>query len=260
MARSPMNPAGYFKKHKREPQILFEDDSLIVVDKPAHLLAIPDHWNKELPNVWEILQAKFPRQKIFVVHRLDVETSGLMIFAKNPEAHRLLCQDFEKHEVQKIYFALVDGNFKETTGKIELPLMVQPNHSGRMIISSKGKAAVTNYKVLEQFQGYAFLEVHPETGRMHQIRVHLKGIGHPLAIDAKYGENQEILLSQLKQQYVAKFDETEKPLMNRLTLHAGKLTFFHPETRQKIQFESELPKDFRSLLRNLRKFRPPLIY
>ncbi len=255
-----MKPENFFKKQKLEPQIIFEDDSLIVVDKPAHLLAIPDHWDKALPNVWQILQEKSPAQKIFVVHRLDAETSGLMIYAKNPEAHRLLCQDFEKHEVQKIYFALVDGNFKDLSGKIELPLMEQPNRPGKMTISSKGKAAVTNWKVVEQFQGYALLELRPETGRMHQIRVHLKGIGHPLAIDSKYGESQAILLSQIKQKYVVKYDETEKPLMNRLTLHAGKLTFFHPETRQEIRFESELPKDFRSLIRNLKKYRPLLVY
>lgn len=251
-----MNSENHFKKQKLEPQIIFEDDSIIVVDKPAHLLAIPDHWDKALPSVLLILQDKSPACKIFVVHRLDLETSGLMIYAKNPEAHRLLCQDFEKHEVQKIYFALVDGNFKELAGKIELPLMEKPNNPGKMMISAKGKAAVTNWKVIEQFQGYTLLEVRPETGRMHQIRVHLKGIGHPLAIDSKYGESQVILLSQLKPKYVLKSDEVEKPLMDRLTLHARKLTFLHPDTRKEIQFESELPKDFRSLIRNLGKFRP----
>ncbi|MBN2089820.1 RluA family pseudouridine synthase [candidate division KSB1 bacterium] len=255
-----MKPENPLKKQKLEPRIVFEDDSIVVIDKPAHLLAIPDHWDKELPNVWHILQEKSPQHKIFVVHRLDAETSGLMIYAKNPEAHRLLCQNFEKHEVQKIYFALVDGNFKELAGKIELPLMEKPNSPGKMIISSRGKTAVTNWKVLEQFRGYSLLEVSPETGRMHQIRVHLKGIGHPLAIDSKYGESQAIFLSQLKPKYTLKTEEIEKPLMDRLTLHAGKLTFYHPDTRKQIQFESELPKDFRSLIRNLRKFRPFLIY
>lgn len=237
-------------------KIIFEDNSLIVVEKPAFLLSIPDRFDPAKENLLDLLRES--REEVFTVHRLDRETSGLVVFGKTQEAHRDLSLQFEKREVVKNYLALVDGFVKDEEGKIDLPIGESQTHPGKMEIKSRGKASHTSYKVLERFKGFTLLEAGLQTGRTHQIRVHLAGIGHPLAVDAMYGQREAFFLSQIKSRHfhLGK-DQEERPLMSRTTLHAWRLQFKHPETGQAVGFESELPKDFAAVLNQLRKWAKP---
>ncbi|CUU07022.1 23S rRNA pseudouridine1911/1915/1917 synthase [Candidatus Kryptobacter tengchongensis] len=234
-------------------EIIYEDEDFIVLNKPAGVLTIPDRFSKSLPNLYGILTEKYGR--IFVVHRLDKETSGVICFAKNEEAHSDLSEKFEEHDVNKVYLALITGHLRNKEGRIDIPLSENPKIPGTMRVDyDAGKRSITEYKVLEEFENYSLVEVRPLTGRMHQIRVHFKAIGHPLAIDSVYGNKNEIFLSEIKKKYKAKEDEPEKPLMSRLTLHALKLGFFHFRKKEYIEFEAKLPRDFESLLKQLRKY------
>lgn len=236
-----------------EIEIIYEDEDFIVLNKPAGVLTIPDRFSKSLPNLYGILTEKYGR--IFVVHRLDKETSGVICFAKNEEAHSDLSEKFEEHDVNKVYLALITGHLRNKEGRIDIPLSENPKIPGTMRVDyDAGKRSITEYKVLEEFENYSLVEVKPLTGRMHQIRVHFKAIGHPLAIDSVYGNKNEIFLSEIKKKYKAKEDEPEKPLMSRLTLHALKLGFFHFRKKEYIEFEAKLPRDFESLLKQLRKY------
>lgn len=234
-------------------EVIYEDEDFIVLNKPAGVLTIPDRFSKSLPNLYGILTEKYGR--IFVVHRLDKETSGVICFAKNEEAHSDLSEKFEEHDVNKVYLALITGHLRNKEGRIDIPLSENPKIPGTMRVDyDAGKRSITEYKVLEEFENYSLVEVRPLTGRMHQIRVHFKAIGHPLAIDSVYGNKNEIFLSEIKKKYKAKEDEPEKPLMSRLTLHALKLGFFHFRKKEYIEFEAKLPRDFESLLKQLRKY------
>lgn len=234
-------------------EVIYEDEDFIALNKPAGILSIPDRFSKSLPNLYDILTKRYGR--IFVVHRLDKETSGVICFAKNEEAHSDLTEKFEEHEVNKVYLALITGHLRNKEGKIDIPLSENPKFPGTMRVDYEaGKRSITEYKVLEEFENYSLVEVRPLTGRMHQIRIHFKAIGHPLAIDSIYGNRNEIFLSEIKKKYRLKENEPEKPLMNRLTLHALRLGFFHFRKKEYIEFEARLPKDFESLLKQLRKY------
>jgi len=239
----------------RTVEIVFEDDLIVVVNKPANLLTIPDHWIKEKPNLIDWLREKRPGQPVLTVHRLDLETSGLLIFAKSPAAHSDLCQQFELHSIEKTYFGIVQGEVREDTGRIELALAANPKERGTVMVQESGKPAVTNWWVLERFQQFTFLQIVPETGRQHQIRVHLRAIGHPLLVDGKYGDPHPVFLSQLKKKYIPKADAAELPILSRLALHAGELRVRHPQAAEWRHFESPLPKDLQILLKYLRKYR-----
>jgi 23S rRNA pseudouridine1911/1915/1917 synthase len=231
--------------------VLFEDASCIVLDKPAPLLTIPDRYNHAENNLAALLREKFT--DIFVVHRLDRETSGVILFAKNAEAHKKLCAAFEDRLVRKKYLAIVNGTPKETKGIIELALAEHPAKKGGMIVSKKGKESVTEFAVLESLGNFSLVEASPLTGRTHQIRVHLHAIGHPLAVDPVYGTRKEFFLSEIKQKFKYTKDTEEKPLVSRCTLHSSSLTFPHPVSGEMITIESPLPKDLNALLAQLRK-------
>ncbi len=235
-----------------EIETIYEDEDFVVLNKPSGVLTIPDRFARGIPNLYDILREKYG--EIFVVHRLDKDTSGVICFAKNEEAHSDLSEKFEEHEVNKIYLALITGHLRNKQGRIDIPLSENPKLPGTMKVDyENGKRSITEYKVLEEFENFSLLEVRPLTGRMHQIRVHFKAIGHPLAIDPVYGNREEIFLSEIKKKYKPKEDEPEKPLMSRLTLHALKLGFFHFRKKEYVEFEAKLPKDFESLLKQLRK-------
>lgn len=232
--------------------IIFEDESVIVIDKPAHLLVLPDRFNQSLPNLYHMLKEELG--DIFVVHRLDKETSGVIIFAKDPETHSALNSQFEERQVEKTYLAIVTGSPAEMEGKIDIPISPSQTHPGVMKVNRKhGKPSVTNYRIVELFDGYALLEAEPESGRMHQIRVHLATAGLPIMCDKVYGDGGPFFLSQVKKRYFSEGDE--KPLLARTALHAESVSFNHPKTGNQVVFRSELPKDMRSVLNYLRKFR-----
>jgi RluA family pseudouridine synthase len=236
-------------------EIIFEDEFIVVVNKPANLLTIPDHWVKEKPNLITWLREERPERTILIVHRLDLETSGLLVFAKSPEAHVNLCQQFELHTIEKVYFGIVQGAVAEDSGRIELALAANHKERGTMMVQENGKPAVTVWSVLERFHQYALLRIVPESGRLHQIRVHLRAIGHPLLADGKYGDRTPVYLSQLKKKYIPKPEQAEKPLLGRLALHAGAVRVRHPQTGELVNFECPIPRDLNILLKNLRKYR-----
>lgn len=232
---------------------LFEDADLVIVNKPAKRLAIPDRFDGKKPNIYQ--QLKHQLETVFVVHRLDYETSGAICFAKTASAHKHLSKQFEERSVGKKYWALLDGILPNETGAIEIGIAPHPVQKGKMIASKKGKQALTHFKKLEQFRRFTLVEADIKTGRTHQIRVHFASIGHPLSIDPYYGKRTEFLLSEVKRKrYNLSKSQEERPLMSRTTLHAYQIKFTHPTTEEMIQIEAPLPKDFKAVLNQLRKW------
>lgn len=238
---------------QHNPDILFQDDHLIVANKAPGLLSIPDRFALEKPNLMAQLGQLFG--KIWVVHRLDKETSGLLCWALTEEAHKSLSLQFQKRQTEKHYLALVDGRPASETGEITHAIGEHPTINGKMCITKSGKSALTHYQVLQYFRHFSLIDAKIETGRTHQIRVHLESIGHPLAVDPLYGKRKAIFLSEIKQKgyHLGKFQE-EKALMERLSLHAWKLKLKHPATEEEISFEAPPPKDFRAVLNQLEKW------
>jgi RluA family pseudouridine synthase len=234
--------------------IIYEDDDYVVLNKPSGVLSIPDRFNKDLPNFYTLLKTKYGQ--IYIIHRLDKDTSGVICFGKNAEAHRDLNIKFDKGEVYKTYIALVCGKLKNKTGTINLPIAPSKNKKGTMVIDKKyGKVAITNYAVLGEYRNYSLLEIHPETGRTHQIRIHLAAIGYPLAIDPIYNKDgKPILLSMLKKDYKRHNEKEEKPIISRLTLHAQKIEFFHFRKKENVCFEAKFHNDFKLLIKYLEKY------
>jgi 23S rRNA pseudouridine1911/1915/1917 synthase len=231
---------------------LYEDEDYIIVNKPARVLSIPDRFDANLPSIRRMLQDETGGE-IFVVHRIDKETSGVIAFAKNETAHKYLSGLFEKHEVGKFYAGLVVGSPSPESGRIDLPIAEHPTIGGRMITAKKGKASVTDYRVVESWPLYALVQWQIHTGRTHQIRVHMSSIGHPIVCDELYGDGKPFLLSSIKRKYkMGKHEETERPLLSRLALHAYKLTFAAADGKE-ITAEAPLPKDIAACVAQLRK-------
>lgn len=232
-------------------QILLETEDFVVVNKPAGLLTIPDRQSTGAPNLHDLLEARYG--KVFTVHRLDRDTSGVVVFARNAETHKLLSQQFENRKIRKSYLGLVTGRIWEKEGKVELPIIEDPSRKGRMTTTKKGKEALTTYEVLESFSLYTLLKIQIFTGRTHQIRVHMKAIGHPIAMDELYGSGKPFYLSYIKKKYrVGRFQEEEKPLMTRTALHAATLSF-EDKKGQRHTVEAPLPRDFQAVVNQLRK-------
>ena len=236
---------------------LYEDDDLIIVNKPAGMLVVPDRFNHELPSLNKTLEAKLG-QKIWVVHRLDRETSGVICFAKNEDAHRYLSMLFQERDVSKFYAGLVYGIVEPPEGRIENYIAEHPAVNGKMIVAKKGKLAVTDYKVAEQWPLYALVQFQIHTGRTHQIRVHMASLGHPIVCDELYGDSDPFLLSNIKRKYrLSEKDEQEKPLLSRLALHAYRLEF-DKEDGTHIVAEAPLPRDMAACVKQLNKWTKPL--
>ena len=238
---------------KVKPTIVFEDEDLIIVNKPANYLTIPARFKKDLPNVYNWLQRD--RTEVFIVHRLDRETSGILCFAKTENSHKVLSKQFQEREVEKRYLALVDGVPNNEEGFIDKPIAENMAQRGKMIIAKRGKSSQTSYKVLEAFKKFSLVEAHIHTGRTHQIRVHLEFIGHPLAVDVLYGRREAFNLSEVKgRKYQQGKHVEERPLMSRSTLHAFRLILNHPVTNEKLTFEAPLPKDFAAVVKQLKRW------
>jgi 23S rRNA pseudouridine1911/1915/1917 synthase len=238
------------------PFIIKETDDLILLDKPAGLLSIPDREGKEI-SLKVLLKNKYG--DIFTVHRLDKETSGLIVFAKNAAAHKYLSAIFmasstgDDRAIKKIYQGLVIGSPEKEKGRIATPIAEHPALNGTMITHSKGKTAITDYEVLEDFGIYSLVKFQIHTGRTHQIRVHMKEIGHPVVCDRLYGDGKPLMVSMLKKKYnLSKKEEEERPLLNRLALHAWQLSFTD-KNGELVEAEAPLPKDMRAVLQQLRK-------
>lgn len=234
--------------------ILHADDDVILVNKPSGMLTIPARFDRSKASLQELLQAKYGTA--MTVHRLDRETSGILIFARNEAAHKHLSMQFQKHSTDKFYLGLVDGVVHHEEGEIDKPIGEHPQIKGKMHITNRGKASLTFYRVLEHFKNFTLLEAQIKTGRTHQIRVHFQSIGYPLAVDALYGRREGFMLSEIKGRKFrsGKFSEEERPLMSRTALHAYRLRFDHPTTGERLTFVAEPPKDLSAVLKQLRKW------
>jgi 23S rRNA pseudouridine955/2504/2580 synthase/23S rRNA pseudouridine1911/1915/1917 synthase len=230
--------------------IVFENDDFVALNKPSGLLSIPDREGKE-PSLKTLLQDKYGQ--IFTVHRLDRDTSGVIVFAKNEETHKHLSKQFEERQTEKIYVGLVIGSPPEKKGSINKPIAENTVTRGMMIIHQRGKESLTDYEVMEDFGIYSWMQFRIYTGRTHQIRVHMKDIGHPIACDALYGDGKSILLSSIKHKFkLSKKEEEERPILGRLALHAFKLKFTDINGKL-FELEADIPKDIRATLQQLSK-------
>jgi len=232
--------------------LLYADDQILVVSKPAGLLTIPDRSGNQ-QSLLAALQRTYGH--VLTVHRLDRETSGVLCFARTEEAHRHLSMQFERHSTDKFYLALLDGVLHHDEGEIDKPIGEHFSIPGKMAITSRGKPSLTYYRALERFRRFTLAEAQIKTGRTHQIRVHFQSIGYPLAVDALYGRRSSFLLSEIKGKAYkkGKFTEEERPMMERTSLHAYRLRLDHPVTEERMEFKAELPKDFQAVLSQLRK-------
>jgi 23S rRNA pseudouridine1911/1915/1917 synthase len=243
--------------------ILFQDDDFVAVNKPAGLAAIPGRGEAEGDSVLERVAAEVglpstgtADPRIRVVHRLDKDTSGVMLFAKHAAAQRHVSHQFQNNTTSKEYLALVAGRPSESAGEIDAKLAPHPSSKPRMsVVRHGGRPARTGWRIEQSFRQYTLLRVFPKTGKTHQIRVHLKHIGLPLAVDPLYspvapGTPVGLFLSSFKRDYRATHGEEERPLIGRLTLHAERLRFTHIDGRE-IELVAPLPKDFRAALNML---------
>ena len=237
---------------KIEEHILLESEDLVAINKPSGLLTIPDREGKDI-SLKQILKTKYG--EIFTVHRLDRDTSGIVVFARNEIAHKFLSQQFENRETIKIYNGLVLGKPLQTQGVINEPIAEHPSKRGMMTVFRKGKESITEYEVLESFRLFSWMQFKILTGRTHQIRVHMKFLGHPVACDELYGDGKPVFISQIKQKYkLSQSEEEERPLLNRLALHAAQLKFNSPDGKE-VGLEAPLPKDLKAILNQLGKWK-----
>jgi 23S rRNA pseudouridine955/2504/2580 synthase/23S rRNA pseudouridine1911/1915/1917 synthase len=248
-------------RHKLSLAILLETPDLVAVNKPAGLATIPGR--AETDSVLEMLgrQLNLPSSgtddpRLRIVHRLDKETSGVLLLAKNKATQRCFSEQFQNNTIEKEYLALVYGRQDTDTGDIKEPLAVHPTDKTRMaIVKHGGRPARTLWTVEQSFRGFTLIRAFPKTGKTHQIRVHLKHAGLPLAIDPLYnpvppGRPRGIFLSQFKADYRPTRGEEERPLIARLTLHAERLRINGPDGAP-IEIIAPLPKDFAAVLNQL---------
>lgn len=235
---------------KMDDYVIALTDDYVAINKPAGLLSIPGRDGREV-SLKELLQRQFG--EIFTVHRLDKDTSGLIVFARNEAMHKHLSQQFESRHTIKIYHGLVLGRPAVPDAEINEPIAEHPVKKGVMTVFRKGKESITRYQVLESFRYHSWSRFQILTGRTHQIRVHMKHVGHPIACDEVYGDGKPIFLSQLKAKYnLSKAEDEERPLLNRLALHSSELVFTGANDDQ-ITLEAPLPKDLRATLNQLGK-------
>ncbi|MDX1672101.1 MAG: RluA family pseudouridine synthase [Balneolaceae bacterium] len=257
--RIPTPPTPEATPEKMELDIIYEDDDLIIVNKPAGLVVHPahGHWSGTLVNglLWyadELSAMDEDTVRPGIVHRLDKDTSGLLVVAKNDETHKVLSNYFRTRDIERTYWAIIWGTPENKTGTITGDIGRDPRDRKRMSVlpEGEGKHAVTHYKVLEYFDHLALVEVKLETGRTHQIRVHFAHDGHWVFGDRQYGGDSVHYgpnTGSRKQMFKNLFSSLE-----RQCLHAKTLGFEHPTTGEFVEFESKLPGDFQQVLGTLR--------
>jgi RluA family pseudouridine synthase len=216
--------------------VLFEDSSLLVLDKPAGLPVLPDGWERDAPYLLKAVEAE--HGKVWVVHRLDKVTSGVLVLARTADAHRVLSMEFEKHTAEKTYHAIAMGKPHWLEKTANHPLRANVGHRHRAMVDRRtGKRSRTQFKVLEQYLAHALIEARPVTGRTHQVRVHAAALGHPLLGDELYGAPATDLIA-------------------RPALHAFSLIVKHPESGEPLCFRAPYPPDFVQALNAVRSLVP----
>jgi 23S rRNA pseudouridine1911/1915/1917 synthase len=260
-------PAERFEPENIPLDIVYEDEYLAVINKAAGMVIHPGagvnsgtlanavawhFWSEpsasaegqfvdpESPRNWPAAHAGGP-DRVGIVHRLDKDTSGLIVVAKNEEIHEALGEQFRTRTVEKHYVALVHGVMRENTGKIDRPIARDRRNRLKMAVSQTGRSALTLWRVRQRFEKFTLLDVDIKTGRTHQIRVHFASINHPVVGDATYNEGRDNTVGD---------DEVRRAIksLNRQFLHAEKLSFTHPKTGERLSFTAELPEELRSFL------------
>ncbi len=243
-------------------EVLYQDEFLALVNKPADMVVHPakGHWSGTLVNA---LQFHFSQlspaggdYRPGIVHRLDRDTSGVILIAKDEATHRDLSYQFERRKIFKEYTAITAGVLDRDSDYIERRIAKHPRERTKMAVTDEdedGKEACSFYEVIERFRGFSLCRIQPRTGRTHQIRVHLASIGCPVLADKAYGGRDCLRLSDLAPSLDPAQDEI---LIARQALHASRLRFLHPRLRKVIQVEAPLPEDFQKTLAALRKYRP----
>ncbi len=233
--------------------IRYEDETVIVVNKPSGMVTHPAAGNytgtlvNALLHYTSKLSNLYGTERPGIVHRLDKETSGLIIVARTEAAHVFLQEELQKRNIKRTYRALVCGHVKEKEGEISLPIGRSLKDRKKMTVTHvKSRESITEYKLIDRYRLYDLLEVNLQTGRTHQIRVHFSHLGHPAFGDPDYGGRQKWHKGVYG--YDKQIAQKGLEIMNRQALHAIKLVFPHPVTKEKITVESELPEDFRRLL------------
>ncbi|HIJ51822.1 MAG TPA: RluA family pseudouridine synthase [Planctomycetes bacterium] len=237
--------------------IIYEDDDVIIINKQADMVVHPARSNTHgtLVNALAFYSDKLSRGlgefRPGIVHRLDKNTTGVMVTARNDAAQWKIAKQFERRQVKKTYLAIVHGTPELTADRISARLGTHPRIREKYAIRPEsGKEAITFYEVVESFRGFSLLKLTPKTGRTHQIRVHLSYIKHPIVADDMYG-GRLVYPWQLKDTEAG----VEEPIINRCALHASTLEFEHPTTERRVKFEAPLPEDMQNLLDMLRKYR-----
>ncbi|MBQ2968391.1 MAG: RluA family pseudouridine synthase [Clostridia bacterium] len=221
--------------------IVYEDEDVLVINKPKGMVVHPAPGNPDNTLVNAIMNHCGDRLSTIntvvrpgIVHRIDKDTSGLLVVAKNDTAHNGLAEQFKVHSIDRVYYAVVKGTFREKTGKIDAPIGRHPTQRKKMTVTDKNaKHAVTHFKVVEELSGYTLIECRLETGRTHQIRVHMQYIGHTLLGDTLYGDKNKLGIEGQ-------------------VLHAAVLGFEHPITKERLMFRSELPETFKNIVNQLK--------
>ena len=232
--------------------VVYEDEDIIVVNKPSGMVVHPAAGNPNgtlvnalLYHCGDSLSGIGGVVRPGIVHRIDKDTSGLLVVAKNDEAHLFLSEQIKRHDVSRIYYAIACGNVKNEEGTVNAPLGRSPSDRKKMAIikdpTKNSKEAITHYTVLERFNGFTFIKCKLETGRTHQIRVHMASLGHALLGDEVYGGDK------------TKFGQTTKALISGQCLHAGELILTHPRTKQIMHFTCPMPDNMTALLEKLRR-------
>lgn len=247
-----------------EIPVLFDDEHLLAINKPALLLTSPDRYDAERPNLMKLLHRDIERGAVWAkernlsylmnAHRLDFETSGVLLLAKNKPALVTLANTFGSEKLTKVYVALVQGNPEKDQFRIEAKVAPHPTKPALIRVDPKrGKRSVTEVTVREDFYRYTLLECRPRTGRTHQIRAHLRHVKLPIVGDGQYG-GRPLLLSKLKRDYQLKENQTERPLISTTALHAEQLKVPHPITGDEVIIEAAWPKDLTVAVKYLRRF------
>jgi len=233
-----------------EITVLYEDASLLAVNKPSGMLSAPDRYDPDARAVSTELGME--RGRLWPVHRLDEDTSGVLLFARDERTYRALSVLFEEREVESAYHAVISGRPSWTETACDFALTQDGDRMHRTIIDGAGKPSVTEFKVLGCHSKMAIVEARPMTGRVHQVRVHLAALGYPVACDPLYGDGKPVFLSKIKRRWKGD-DAKERPLISRTAVHASSIRFVHPTTGAPVMIEAPYPKDFKALVVQLRK-------
>ncbi len=245
-------------------EIVHEDEHVIAINKPPQFVVHPaaGHWDDTLVNALLHHCGTLPGSdevyKPGIVHRIDKDTSGIIIAAKTLRANADLTRQFQERSVEKSYRAIVEGEVELDEDLIDKEIARHRRDFEKMAVVRKGlgKAATSFYRTLERFRGFTFLEVEPKTGRTHQIRVHLASIGHPCVADSTYGRRDALFLRDLGAESDDLVPDPREPILARQALHAHRIAFTHPATGRRVEFSAPLAADMELALRLLRRHRP----